>query len=112
MFENPTIYTWQNMGQVKDHCDKCGVKLKPEIGFYFGAAYVSWALTVALWVSILVALKTFDAWGLITFGFLTHPTTFLLTGFISTIVLFPYLFRLSRSIWAHMFIKAAATASK
>ena len=48
-----------------------------EPGFYFGASYVSYALTVALWVAVVVALLTFDAIGLIEYGFLTHPVTFL-----------------------------------
>ena len=89
-------------------CSECKTNLVPETGFYFGAAYVSWALTVALWLSVLVLLKVFDAIGLIEFGFLTHPVTFLTSGGIATILVFPYLFRLSRSIWAHMFIKKKA----
>jgi hypothetical protein len=108
LFENPALYTFENIGKVKDNCEVCGTSFKPEAGFYFGAAYVSWALTVALWVSVLVALKTFDAWGLIEFGFLTHPWTFLGAGFGLSLLLFPYMFRLSRSIWAHMFIKKKA----
>jgi uncharacterized protein (DUF983 family) len=112
IFQNPGLYTFENMGTVKDNCDICGTSLKPETGFYFGAAYVSWALTVALWVSVLVALKTFDAWGLIEFGFLTHPWTFLGVGFGLTIILFPYMFRLSRSIWAHMFIKKSVATRR
>lgn len=93
------------MGTMHKQCPTCGVNLVPETGFYFGAAYVSWALTVALWVSVLVALKVFDALGWMEFGFLTHPITFLTTGGIATLVVFPYLFRLSRSIWAFMFIR-------
>jgi hypothetical protein len=86
-------------------CPVCHASLVPETGFYFGAAYVSWGLTVALWVSVLIALKVLDAIGWIEFGFLTHPITFLVTGMVATLVFFPYLFRLSRSVWAHMFIK-------
>jgi hypothetical protein len=58
-----------------------------------------------MWIALLVALKTFDALGVLEFGFLTHPKTFLLTGIGFTIVLFPVLFKLSRSIWATSFIK-------
>ncbi len=93
------------MGEVKEKCGTCGTNLKPETGFYFGAAYVSWGLTVALWVTILVSLKVLDSIGLIEFGFLTHPVTFLTTGVIATLVLFPFLLRFSRSMWAHFFIK-------
>lgn len=88
-----------------DKCEVCSTKLKPEPGFYFGAAYVNWGLTVALWVSVLVTLKIFDALGWIQFAFLENPLTFLLSGIGLSIILFPYMFRLSRSIWAHFFIK-------
>jgi hypothetical protein len=105
LFANESAFSFSKLGQVKSECLECGTNFNPEPGFYFGAAYVSWALTVAMWVAILVGLKFFDALGLIEFGFLTHPKTFLLTGIGCTLVLFPYLFKLSRSIWAFMFIK-------
>jgi ribosomal protein S27AE len=105
IYKKPSVYTWSELGGMHKECPKCGINLVPETGFYFGAAYVSWALTVALWVSVLVALKVLDALGWIEFGFLTHPVTFLTTGGVVTILVFPYLFRLSRSIWAYMFIR-------
>ncbi|MEN9394162.1 MAG: hypothetical protein RL362_383 [Bacteroidota bacterium] len=104
LYENPKLYTFHRLSVNKKNCSHCGVDLQPEPGFYFGAAYVSWALTVATWVSVLVALKCFNAWGWMEFGFLTHPGTFLMSGIGTSLVLFPYMFRLSRSIWAHMFI--------
>lgn len=96
------------MGATHEHCPVCGTHLKPEPGFYYGAMYVAWALIVALWISVLVALKVFDAVGLIHFGFLTHPVTFLTTGLLTNVGAFPYLFRLSRSLWAHMFLKTGS----
>ena len=105
IYTNPSIYTFVDLGSMHKECPVCHTNLVPETGFYFGAAYVSWGLTVALWVSVLVALEVLDAIGWIEFGFLTHPITFLSTGMVATLVLFPDLFRLSRSIWAYMFIK-------
>jgi hypothetical protein len=104
MYENPSLYTWSKIGKTKKHCSHCNTDLQPEPGFYFGAAYVSWGLTVATWVAVLVALKTFALIGWIEFAFLTHPITFLITGIITSLVIFPYMFRLSRSIWSHWFI--------
>jgi hypothetical protein len=104
MYENPKLYTWSSIGKTKKNCSHCHTDLQPEPGFYFGAAYVSWALTVATWVAVLVALKTFAALGWIEFAFLTHPITFLLSGIFTSLVIFPYMFRLSRSIWSHWFI--------
>ncbi|HEY8404390.1 MAG TPA: DUF983 domain-containing protein [Flavobacteriales bacterium] len=105
LFVNPQAYTWTKIGEMNNECPHCHISFHNEVGFYFGAAYVSYALTVALWVSVLVALIVFDALGWIEFGFLTHPLKLLTVGCIATAVLFPYIFRLSRSIWAHFFIK-------
>lgn len=102
---NEGTFSFSKLGQVRSECTECGTNFNPEPGFYFGAAYVSWGLTVAMWVAILVSLKILDALGVIDFGFLTHPKTFLLTGIVFTILLFPILFKLSRSIWATTFIK-------
>ncbi len=79
-----------------------------EPGFYFGASYVSYALTVALWVAVVVALLTFDAIGLIEYGFLTHPMTFLGTGITLLLLLVPIIFRVSRSIWLAVFTEPRA----
>ncbi len=88
-----------------DACLHCGERFSREPGFYFGAAYVSYALTVALWVAVLVALLTFDALGLITFSFFTNPLTFIVSGVVTLVVLLPVVYRLSRSIWINFFVK-------
>lgn len=87
-------------------CGHCGEPFLREPGFYFGAAYVNYALTVALWVAVLVALYTFGALGWITFtGLFDQPETFLLTGIAALILLLPPLQRLSRSLWIHFFVR-------
>jgi hypothetical protein len=82
-------------------CPHCAQNLQPEPGFYYGSMYVSYGLTVAIFVAVVVIGYTFfnpDMWDIV----------------ISlTIVLFlvaPLVFRLSRSIWAHMFIKKKNTS--
>jgi hypothetical protein len=86
LFENESLYTFDRLGQVKKRCTVCDADFNPEPGFY-------------------VALKTFNWFGWIEFGFLTHPLTFLITGFSLSVVLFPYMFQLSRSMWANWFVK-------
>ena len=105
LFENPNPYAFHEIGKMPDHCPNCGTSFKREPGFYFGAAYVSYGLTVALWIAVLVALITFDALGIIEYAFLENPLTFLITGVIALIALLPFIFRLSRSIWIHIFVK-------
>jgi uncharacterized protein (DUF983 family) len=90
--------------KMKPHCENCGCDFKREPGFYFGAAYVSYGLTVALWISCIVALYTFDAIGLITYAMFDKPVLTLVVGFSALILLLPVLYRLSRSIWIHMFV--------
>lgn len=87
------------------NCTHCGQKFEPEPGFYFGAAYVSYALTVALWVAWYVALITFEALGLFTWTFEENALEFLVGGVLLLLVLLPVIYRLSRSIWISMFVK-------
>lgn len=83
-------------------CTVCMENFQREPGFYFGAAYVSYALTVALWVATLVALETFDYIGMLEFGFYTHVGTFLLTGTALLILMLPLIYRISRAVWLSM----------
>lgn len=105
LFDEPNPYKFSTLTKMPSKCPHCAENFEREPGFYFGAAYVSYGLTVALWIACLVALITFDALGLIEFGFYTHPTTFIITGVVALIALLPPIYRLSRSIWIHFFVK-------
>ena len=105
LFVQPKTYALKKLGEVHDYCPVCKTHLKPEPGFYFGSAYVNWGFTVALWVAVYIALKVLAKIGLIHYSFLTHPVTLLLTGMVVTLLVFPYMFRVSRATWAHIFIK-------
>jgi hypothetical protein len=90
-------YDFKYLGDVRTECDVCHVKYEREPGFYYGAMYVSYALGVALFFNVWNYSKLWFPWlsawsqiGLVVFF---------------TIVLSPYLFALSKIIWANMFIK-------
>lgn len=104
LFKNKNPYGKDGM-KMHDECQHCGESFKREPGFYFGAAYVSYGLTVALWVAVFVALVCFDWWGLISFSFFENSMTFFLSGLIALIIALPILYRLSRTIWIAMFVK-------
>lgn len=93
-------------------CQVCGENFKREPGFYFGAAYVSYGLTVALWVACVVALYTFDAIGIISYAFFENPITTIVVGAVALVVMLPVLFRLSRSLWIHMFVSYDKNAAQ
>lgn len=90
--------------RIRPACSHCGEDFLREPGFYFGAAYVSYGLTVGLWIAVFVALSVFDALGWIDFSFYDDGMFFLLIGFLVLLVLLPPLYRLSRIIWINMFV--------
>ena len=105
MFIHANAYRIDLTAKMHPACTHCGEDFIREPGFYFGAAYVSYALTVALWLAVLVALMSFDAWGLIEFGIFTileHSSSLEISILIA---LLPLIYRLSRSIWLAMFTK-------
>lgn len=77
------------------HCSTCGLKFNKEPGFFYGAMYVGYGLSVAYLVSFYLAmfmlLQDFEV------------ETYLLFAIGSLLVLTPVIFRLSRSIWITMF---------
>ncbi|RPG81643.1 MAG: DUF983 domain-containing protein [Crocinitomicaceae bacterium TMED114] len=106
LFQVRNPYRPRTINAMHAACPACQADFEREPGFYFGAAYVSYALTVALWVAVLVALYTFGALGWITFtGFFDQPEVFLISGIVTLVLLLPPLQRLSRSIWIHMFLR-------
>lgn len=82
-----------------NECPKCKQAFFLEPGFYYGAMYVTYG------VSVLIGLIVFTiAWGIMGF----QMNTFKRAGLIMSLVLiliFPYNLRLSRAIWLALFYK-------
>ncbi|EON75814.1 hypothetical protein ADIS_3705 [Lunatimonas lonarensis] len=51
------IYSFSKLTDVNKECPVCGETLVPEPDFFYGAMYISYALSVALFISIMVALN-------------------------------------------------------
>ena len=100
LFKNPLRFTFKGNLDMNKSCPICGQPTEIEVGFYYGTGYVSYALTVALTVSTLVAW-----WVLI--GFSTEDNRFFWWMGLNAIFLIliqPLLMRLSRSIWISWFV--------
>jgi len=82
--------------KMNDHCPKCGTHLYMEPGFYWGAMYVSYAISSAM-CFILFMLAYFGFGWSLTGSF----------AFLSIIVMLtaPYVFRLARSFWLAAFMR-------
>jgi len=79
-----------------ENCPNCAQKYSIEPGFYFGAAYVSYGLNVALFIAMVI----------IVYIFVDEPSIsiYVYSIIVPTVLLAPLLYRLSRLIWAAMFI--------
>lgn len=104
MFEHKASYG-KGFTELHKRCKVCGENLVREPGFYFGAAYVSYGLTVAMWVALFVALTVFDLLGWMEFDFFADGFLFLVLGIILLFALLPLVYRLSRVIWINLFVK-------
>lgn len=102
---NGHAYELNKITDMKKECSNCHQDFKKEPGFYFGASYVSYGLTIALWVAVGVAFLTFDSLGWISFSFFENRWMFIITSIIALIVFLPPIYRISRLLWLSIFIK-------
>lgn len=77
-------------------CAVCGEDFVRETGFYYGAMMISHASTTL--IAVLVHLTIFHF-----YGWEIAPNLVAITGII--IIMFPIIFRTSRAIWIHIFVK-------
>ncbi|MDC0338093.1 DUF983 domain-containing protein [Flavobacteriales bacterium] len=102
--ESRNVYNLKQAGNLREKCDRCNLKYSREPGFYFGAMFVSYALGVALFVAIWVATAVL------------YPaySSELLLGIIigAIIILGPYMYALSKIIWANLFFHYEVTELK
>lgn len=84
-------------------CSHCALHYEREPSFFTGAMYVSYALQVALFTTVYVALRV-----------LFDPSieTYMITTVLAAIVLFPVTLRLSRAIYINFFFSYKAEAAR
>lgn len=95
MFEHENPYQKDGV-KMLDHCLVCHQTYMPETGFYYGAMYVSYALTVGF------GIVSYLIWSLIT---PVDTIAFLIYITVALIVLMPVTFRWSRTLWLSIFVK-------
>lgn len=80
--------------KMNQKCGHCGVTFEPEPGFYFGAMFVSYAFSVALFAVISVILYVF---------FQPSDWVYLLCITGSALLFTPFSFRYSRILFLYFF---------
>jgi uncharacterized protein (DUF983 family) len=95
MFKTPT-FSFSKPFEMNKLCPKCEVDLEPEPGFYFGAMFISYGITV--WP--MLGLMAIFRWGLEWSLFASFAVTLVITA-----ILFVYIFRVSRSMYLNMMVR-------
>ncbi|GAA4316183.1 DUF983 domain-containing protein [Nibribacter koreensis] len=88
-------YNLSKFDQMPEHCAVCGLRFERELGFYWGAMYMSYGLSVG----IVVAL------GLFLYHVLHDPPTWVYLTAVASIIIIctPVLFRYGRVMMLYWF---------
>ncbi|MGS2761994.1 DUF983 domain-containing protein [Sinomicrobium sp. M5D2P9] len=100
IFESKGNPFYFRMPKMYRKCHNCGYKFIREPGYFFGAMYVSYALTMAEMIAVLVLGKFIIGLGNIYIFFIIIAMALVSSTFN---------FRLSRTIWLYMFRKKKVT---
>ena len=101
MFNNNNPWRLRKVFDMPKRCPECNQPYELEVGFWYGTGYVSYALSVLLSISSLVAWY-------VLIGMSTKDNRFfwwLGTNIFLLIVLQPWIMRLSRVIYLYFFVK-------
>ncbi len=93
VYEDANPFHLKNLFKMHKTCDVCGLKYEKEPSFFHGAMYVSYGMTVAIFVTIFVICQLLGLNMIVSF----------IAVIISILVLMPVTFKLSRLIYMNFF---------
>jgi len=101
MYNSKHIFPFDKLLDMPERCPTCGQKFEPEVGFYYGTGYVSYAMSVAVLAIIWVAYGV-----LIGLSYKDNSIIYCLIISIAVLLaLQPWLMRLSRVVYLYMSVK-------
>jgi len=95
-FETNNPYQIKKFDKMYHKCPVCNEDFERETGFYYGAMYVSYGLTVAFGVGVFLLVS-------VLLGF--DVITFLVTFGVLQVVLMPVFYRMARLVWINLFVR-------
>ena len=99
VFIDPNPYHLKQLGEMNHFCPVCNLNFRPEPGFYFGGAIVSYPLMVIY--NLLVAVSFY----MITGDVFHHIVSLMLTLTVATVTVAPITFRYSRIIFLYVVVR-------
>lgn len=94
IYKNP--YNLKKFDKMNDSCSVCHESFEKEPGFYQGAMYVNYALSIAAGVGWFILVYIF-------YGF--DPAIFVISFSVVLVLLLPLMFRIGRLLWINFFVK-------
>lgn len=94
-FVDNNPYHLKSFSEMKEKCEVCNENFARETGFYYGAMYASYGLTVIY--GILLFLLTSVILGL-------NVWYFLISFSLTVLLLMPVIYRKARLIWINLFV--------
>jgi hypothetical protein len=96
LFLTKNPYNLKKVYAMPENCLVCGQTNLPEVGFWWGAMYISYGLTVGLSVVCVLFFWLILGWS---------DWLILTANAVVMILVLPVVFRFSRSVWFNMFIR-------
>jgi hypothetical protein len=96
LYVNNNPFHLRQLGDMRKSCSCCNQAYEPETGFYYGAMYVSYGVSIIL---------MFIPAAVLYFGFDASFPVLLSTVLGIYILSFPLVFRWSRNIWLNIFVR-------
>jgi uncharacterized protein (DUF983 family) len=93
-FVHSNSFQFKNNLKIYKKCSNCHLKYMLEPSFYYGAMYISYALTVAFAIAVFVISYLFGVSIIISF----------IAIIVSLVILMPVAMRLSRILYINMFV--------
>jgi len=106
VFQNPNPYLLRSLGDIHTLCPVCRQNFRPEPGFYFGGAIISYPLMV-IFGMVVVGLFYF-----ITGDIFDHFSTVMVILSVSVIAVSPIVFRYSRVLFLYINFKYRGDGEK
>lgn len=90
-----SAYDLRNFSKMPENCPVCKFRFEPEPGFFYGSMYVSYGLSVGIFITSIVLLQLL----------IINPTLlqYISTVSIAAILLYPLTFRYARVIFINIF---------
>ncbi|MEP1085063.1 DUF983 domain-containing protein [Algoriphagus sp.] len=96
LFQRGQLFNPTKFSDMNKDCSHCGQYFEPEPGFYLGAMFISYGFNTAVFIAVWVALSVLKP---------DYSLTLLLVLIgVGILVLTPFIYRISRSIWLAFFV--------